>query len=112
MTRSTCCAGSADLEELTIGDTRSRRRVLDVDVAAVAHVVARRPRASTIRICARSRQLTSLIALDLSATEIADPSALAALPNLRVLGLAETRLSKAGLDAVEQLDARGIEIKR
>jgi hypothetical protein len=103
--------GFARLEELTIGDTQVTAAVLaidwprlhtwsllglqlrDPDVAALAHH-------------------TSLTALDLTATEITDPSPLAVLPNLRVLGVAETRLSKAGLDAVKRLEARGVEIKR
>jgi Leucine-rich repeat (LRR) protein len=103
--------GFTRLEELTIGDTQVSAAVLaidwprlhtwsllglqlrDADLAALAHHA-------------------SLIALDLTATEITDPTALAVLPNLRVLGLAETRLSKAGLDGVKRLEARGIEIKR
>jgi len=55
---------------------------------------------------------TSLITVDLTATEITDPAPLAALPKLRVLGVAETKLSKAGLAAIKQLAARGVEIKR
>ncbi|MEP6862993.1 MAG: hypothetical protein ABJE66_20365 [Deltaproteobacteria bacterium] len=103
--------GFTRLEELTIGDTRVSAAVLavdwprlrtwslvglelhDPDLAALAHHAA-------------------LIGLDLTGTEITDPSALVALPSLRVLGLAETRLSKAGLDGVKQLERRGIEVKR
>jgi hypothetical protein len=54
----------------------------------------------------------SLVALDLSATEIRDPSQLAALPRLRTLGVAQTRLSAAGVAAVKRLVARGVEVVR
>ncbi|HEX7837005.1 MAG TPA: hypothetical protein VF469_06050, partial [Kofleriaceae bacterium] len=54
----------------------------------------------------------SLVALDLSATDVHDPSPLAALPRLRTLGLAQTKLSRAGNAAVKRLAARGVEIIR
>jgi hypothetical protein len=54
----------------------------------------------------------SLVTLDLSATDIRDPSPLARLPRLRLLGLAQTRLSPAGNAAVKRLAARGVEIVR
>ena len=52
----------------------------------------------------------SLAALDLSSTEVRDPAPLAALPNLRILGLAQTKLTKQGQASVKALAARGIEI--
>ena len=54
----------------------------------------------------------SLVVLDLSATEVRDPSPLAALPHLRTLGVAQTKLSAAGAAAVKRLAARGVEIVR
>jgi hypothetical protein len=103
--------GFSWLEELTIGDTRVTAAVLAPNWPRLRtwSLVGLELRDPDLAALARH---SSLIALDLTATEIADPSALAALPNLRVLGLAETRLSKTGIDAVVQLEARGIEIKR
>ena len=60
----------------------------------------------------RLAEQASLIALDLSATEVRDPSPLAALPHLRTLGVAQTRLSTAGVAAVKRLTARGVEVVR
>jgi hypothetical protein len=54
----------------------------------------------------------SLVTLDLSATEVKDPSLLAMLPNLRTLGLAATRLSPAGEQSVKKLRARGVDVIR
>jgi len=103
--------GFTRLEELTIGDTQLGEAVLAIEW----------PRLRTLSLLGlqlRDPDLTaianhrSLVMLDLTATEITNPAPLVALPNLRVLGLAETKLSKAGLDAMKQLAARGIEIKR
>ncbi|MEO8553668.1 MAG: hypothetical protein ABI678_27025, partial [Kofleriaceae bacterium] len=104
--------GMRHLEELTIGDTRMSRALLEVDAW---------PRLRTFSLVGLELgdadlpalvKLTSVIALDLSGTQLADPAPLAGLPALRVLGLAETKLSKAGVASVKQLAARGIEIKR
>jgi Leucine-rich repeat (LRR) protein len=103
--------GFTRLEELTIGDTRVTAAVLAVDWPRLRtwSLVGLELRDPDLAAVARH---PSVIALDLTGTEITDPSALAVLPSLRVLGLAETRLSKAGLDGVKQLEARGVEIKR
>jgi hypothetical protein len=101
-----------ELEELTLGDTRvhagiaelsawPRLRTLSLtglvlDDAAVPTIAARH----------------SLVALDLSATDVRDPSPLAALPRLRTLGVAQNRLSPAGLAAVKRLAARGVTVVR
>ena len=50
--------------------------------------------------------------LDVSATRVTDPEPLAALPHLRVLGLAELQLAKTGEQAAARLAARGVEIVR
>ena len=101
-----------ELDELTVGDTRMHAGIadlsawprlrtlsligLDLDDKAVPSLAAR----------------GSLVVLDLSATELRDPSPLAALPRLRTLGVAQTRLSAAGVAAVKRLAARGVEIVR
>jgi hypothetical protein len=41
-----------------------------------------------------------------------DPSPLVALPRLRIVGLAEARLSPAGAVAVQRLIVRGVEVVR
>ena len=100
------------LEELTVGDTRMHGGIselsawprlrtlsltgLDLGDKAVPSLAARR----------------SLVVLDLSATDVHDPSPLAALPRLRTLGVAQNRLSAAGLAAVKRLIARGVEVVR
>jgi Leucine-rich repeat (LRR) protein len=104
--------GLTRLEELTCGDTR-----LDAGVAELSAW----PRLRTLSLI--GLEITdqalpglaarpSLAVLDLSATEIRDPAPLAALPHLRVLGVAQTRLSPAGVAATRKLAARGVEIVR
>jgi len=101
-----------ELEELTIGDTRMHGAIADLSAwAAAAHAVADRPRPHRPG-AARARARPSLVALDLSATEIRDPSPLAALPRLRTLGVAQTHLSPAGAAVVKRLAARGVEVVR
>jgi hypothetical protein len=101
-----------ELDELTIGDSRMHAGIadlsawprlrtlslvgLDLDDKAVPLLAAR----------------PSLAVLDLSATEVRDPSPLAALPHLRTLGVAQTRLSATGVAAIKRLAARGVEIVR
>jgi len=103
--------GFKRLEELTIGDSRVTAAVLAVDWPRLRtwSLVGLDIHDADLAALARH---TSLIALDLTATELTDPAPLALLPNLRVLGLAETKLSNTGLETVKQLAARGIEIKR
>ncbi|HEU4728673.1 MAG TPA: hypothetical protein VFT22_12305 [Kofleriaceae bacterium] len=100
------------LEELTIGDTRVRAAIADLSAW---------PRLRTLSVIglaigdAAVRSMAaraSLVVLDLSATDVRDPSPLAALPHLRTLGVAQTRLSPAGVQAIKRLAARGVEIVR
>ena len=100
------------LAELTVGDTRMREAIADLSawprlrtLSLIGLVLGD---AALPSIAARP----SLVELDLSATEVRDPSPLAALPRLRVLGVAQTRLSPAGVAAVKRLAARGVEIVR
>jgi len=104
--------GFARLEELTIGDTRMRDAIVEL---------AAWPRLRTLSLLglplgdaaiAKLARHRPLRALDLSSTEVTDPSPLAALPDLRVLGLAQTRLSRAGTAAAAALAKRGVEIVR
>jgi hypothetical protein len=55
---------------------------------------------------------SSLVTLDLSATDITDPSPLMAMPKLRILGLSNTLLSPAGQSSVGTFAKKGIEVVR
>ncbi|MBX3156311.1 MAG: hypothetical protein KF773_09960 [Deltaproteobacteria bacterium] len=105
--------GFTRLEELTLGDTRMQPEIVDA--------LAAWPRLHTLSLVGLGLDDTALARLaahrnlrivDVSATELRDPSPLAALPDLRVLGVAQTRLSPAGRAALEALAARGVEIVR
>jgi Leucine-rich repeat (LRR) protein len=100
------------LTELTIGDTRVDKAIADLSAW---------PRLRTLSLAfvrlgdtdlptlATAR---SLRALDLSGTEITTPAPLMALPELKILGLSRTRLSRAGRAAIEPLVKRGVEVVR
>ncbi|MFN0252604.1 MAG: hypothetical protein ACKV2T_37355, partial [Kofleriaceae bacterium] len=96
------------LGELTIGDTRVDNAIADLSAW---------PRLRTLSLAflrvgdgdlATLVRATSLRALDLSGTEVTNPAPLAALPELKTLGLSKTRLSAAGRAAIEPLVRRGI----
>jgi hypothetical protein len=98
------------LEELTIGDTRVGAGIADLDPWPRLHTLSLLGLElgdAALPAIARHRQLA---ALDLSSTEVRDPAPLAAMPNLRILGLVQTKLSKPGLASVKALAARGLEI--
>jgi hypothetical protein len=101
-----------ELDELTIGDSRMHAGIADLSAWPRLRTL------SLVGLDVGDKALSSLAAraslvvLDLSATEIRDPSPLAALPHLRTLGVAQTRLSPAGVAAVKRLAARGVQIVR
>lgn len=100
------------LDELTLGDTRMKTGVANLDAWPRLRTLSLFGLDLTddeLSILARRR---SLVTLDLSATEIRDPSPLAALPNLRTLGLANTKLTAPGEQAVKTLAARGVDVIR
>jgi Leucine Rich repeat len=101
-----------ELTELTAGDTRMHGAIADLSawprLRTLSLVGLELADAALPLLAARP----SLVTLDLSATDIRDPSPLAALPRLRVLGVAQTRLSPAGVAALKRLAARGVEIVR
>jgi hypothetical protein len=101
-----------ELDELTIGDSRMTAGIADLSawprLRTLSLVGLELGDKAVPQLAARP----SLTVLDLSATEIRDPSPLAALPHLRTLGIAQTRLSAAGVAAVKRLAARGVEIIR
>ncbi|HWO26914.1 MAG TPA: hypothetical protein VNO30_49630 [Kofleriaceae bacterium] len=102
--------GFSQLEELTLGDTRVRAPSLELDAWPKLHtlsVLGLGLGDAALPALARHR---ALAVLDLSSTEIRDPAPLVALPNLRILGLVMTKLTKPGLASVKALAARGVEI--
>ena len=101
-----------ELEELTLGDTRVRDEIADLSAWPRLHTLSLTGLLVTDQALPGLAARPSLITLDLSATDVRDPSPLAALPRLRVLGVAQTHLSRAGNAAVKRLAARGVEIVR
>ncbi len=100
----------AQLDELTIGDTRMRTGI--ADLASWPHL-----RTLTLTglelgdaTLATIAQRTTLVTLDLSATEIHDITPLVHLTHLRTLGLVGAKLDPAGIAAMKKLAARGVEI--
>jgi len=103
----------SQLEELTIGDTR-----LTPQVAANLTAWPRLRTLSLLGLEITDAQLPAIAKarrlerLDLSATDVTDPTPLAALPNLRELGLSSTKLSTAGKTAANALAKRGVLVVR
>ena len=100
------------LEELTIGDTRMRPTIAELDAWPRLHTLSLIGLELGDAALPSIARRTSLTALDLSATEVRDPAPLAGLPNLRIVGLAQTKLSKEGLASIQALAARGVEVVR
>lgn len=102
--------GLTELEELTIGDTRMHGGITDLSAWPRLRTLSLVGLALTDKDVPPLAARRSLVVVDLSATEVRDPSPLAALPHLRTLGVAQTKLSAAGVAAVKRLAARGVEI--
>jgi len=101
-----------ELDELTIGDTRMHAGVADLAAWPRLRTLSLVGLDLTDKAMPQLAARPSLVVLDLSATEVRDPSPLTALPHLRTLGVAQTKLSAAGAAAVKRLAARGVEIVR
>ncbi len=98
------------LTELAIGDTKIRVAITDLDAwprLRILSLYGQDIDDARLVDFARHRSLTTL---DLSATDITNPAPLASLPNLRVLGLAQDRLSRAGVAAARALDHAGVQV--
>lgn len=98
------------LEELTIGDTQMRATIADLDAWPQLHTLSLIGLELGDTVLPSIARRTSLATLDLSGTEVRDPAPLATLPNLRTLGLAQTKLSKEGDASVKVLAKRGVEV--
>ncbi|HSS00745.1 MAG TPA: hypothetical protein VLM79_26980 [Kofleriaceae bacterium] len=101
-----------ELEELTIGDSRMHAAIADLSAWPRLRTLSLVGLELTDKVLPSLAAHPTLAILDLSATEIRDPSPLAALPHLRTLGVAQTRLSPAGVAAIKRLIARGVEVVR
>lgn len=101
-----------ELDELTVGDTRIHGAIADLSAWPRLRTLSLTGLDVTDQALPLLAARGSLITLDLSATEIRDPSPLAALPRLRTLGVAQTRLARSGVAALKRLAARGVEIVR
>jgi hypothetical protein len=101
-----------ELDELTIGDTRMHGGIADLSAWPRLRTLSLVGLDLTDKALPSIAARRSLVTLDLSATEVRDPSPLAALPHLRTLGVAQTRLSPAGAAAAKRLEARGVEVVR
>jgi Leucine-rich repeat (LRR) protein len=102
----------SQLDELTVGDTRMRTAIANLDAWPRLRTLSLTGLDLTDDELPRIAKRSSLVTLDLSATEVRDPAKLATLPHLRVLGLAHTRLSQEGINAARALTARGVEVIR
>jgi Leucine-rich repeat (LRR) protein len=101
-----------ELDELTIGDTRMHAGIAELSAWPRLRTLSLVGLDLTDKAVPSLAARPSLVVLDLSATEVRDPSPLTALPHLRTLGVAQARLSAAGVAAVKRLAARGVEIVR
>jgi Leucine-rich repeat (LRR) protein len=102
--------GFTQLEELTAGDTQMRAGITELDAWPRLHTLSLIGLELGDAVLPAIARRASLSMLDLSGTDIADPAPLVVLPNLRTVGLAQTKLSKAGLASIKALAARGIEV--
>jgi hypothetical protein len=104
--------GFTQLEELTIGDTRMRGAIANLDAwphLRTLSISGLELGDDALPVLARR---SSLVTLDLTATDIRDPAALAKLPRLRTLGLVGVRLSPQGLASAKALGTRGVDVIR
>jgi Leucine-rich repeat (LRR) protein len=101
-----------NLRELTVGDTRLGAIALALDAWPRLRTLSLLGLAIDDAALAELAHHAQIETLDISATEVTNPEPLAALPHLRVLGIANLQLAHAGEQAAAQLAARGVEIVR
>jgi Leucine-rich repeat (LRR) protein len=98
------------LTELAIGSTRIRESITDLDAWPHLRTLSLYGSDTDDTLLPAFARRTSLTALDLSATNVEDPAALLALPNLRTLGLWQVALSASGQKTVKTLAKRGVDV--
>jgi Leucine-rich repeat (LRR) protein len=100
------------LDELTLGDTRVTKAIANLEAWPGLRTL------SVFGLDLGDAQLAaiakrwSLVTLDVSATEVTDPTPLAALSNLRTLGVTNLKLSATGTAVLKTFSARGVEVVR
>jgi hypothetical protein len=99
-----------ELDELTAGDTGMSDAIADLSAWPRLRTLSLVGLEITDDALPQIAARWSLVALDLSGTEIRDPSPLAALPRLRVLGFTGAPLSPAGVAAILRLAQRGVRV--
>ncbi|HLL25540.1 MAG TPA: hypothetical protein VK427_25560, partial [Kofleriaceae bacterium] len=100
------------LGELTIGDSAVHAEIADLSAWPRLHTlsaVGLELGDAQLPLIARARRLERL---DLSSTDVTDPAPLAALPNLKELGLGDTRLTRQGASSADALAKRGVVVVR
>lgn len=102
--------GFTQLDELTIGDTRMRGGIADLSAWPHLRTLTLTGLELDDAAIATVAQRSTLVTLDLSATEVKDISPLVGLPHLRTIGLVGTKLDPAGTASMKRLAARGVEI--
>jgi Leucine-rich repeat (LRR) protein len=98
----------AQLDELTVGDTRMHGGITDLSTWPQLRTLSLQ--GLDVTDASPLARRSSLVTLDLSYTEIKDLAPLAKLPNLRTLGAVGLRLSPAGEAAAKAIAARGVEV--
>jgi Leucine-rich repeat (LRR) protein len=100
------------IDELTLGDTRLTKAVAVLDAWPGLRALSMLGLDIGDAQLATIAKRTSLVTLDISATEVTDPTPLASLPNLRTLGLTNLKLSATGTAALKTFAARGVDVVR
>ncbi|MFT3694127.1 MAG: hypothetical protein QM831_13365 [Kofleriaceae bacterium] len=96
------------LEELTVGDTYFGDTALKLDLPRLHTLSLVGLQIDDAHLQPALAHLAPVVELDLSATEVKDPSALLALTKLKVLGLAQTKVAP---DVAKRFTARGVDVK-
>ncbi len=100
----------SQLDELTLGDTRMRAGIADLSAWPHLRTLTLTGLELGDAALATIAQRTTLVTLDVSATEVRDITPLVGLSHLRTLGLVGAKLDAAGTAAMKKLAARGVEI--
>ena len=102
----------AALEELTLGDTSIDGGLGDLASWPHLHTLSAYGLPLDDAALASLVRHRSLVALDLSGTDVRELAPLESLPHLQLLGLAATELAATAEPVLARLHARGVEIER
>lgn len=96
------------LEELTVGDTYLAAAALDLNLPKLHTLSLVGLQITDAALQPALAHLAPVVELDLSATDVRDPSALLGLTKLKVLGLAQTKVAP---DVAKRFSAHGIDVR-